>query len=73
MDELEMLYFEKEQQDIKEWCTKHNQTIMFENQPYYLYQKQIYDKDMNLVVEYAENGFLDLAKQLTGRRQYRPL
>ena len=60
MNELEILYFEKEQTDIKEYCLKHNQTIIYENQPYYLYQKGIYDKDMNLMIEYAENGFLDL-------------
>ena len=60
MDNIEATYFEKEQQDIKKWCRKHNQTIIYKNQTYYLYQKQIYDKDMNLIIEDAENGFLDL-------------
>ena len=60
MDELELLHFEKEQKDIKEYCIKYGQTIKYRNKVFYLYQHTIYDKDMNTVIEYAENGFLDL-------------
>ena len=60
MDEIELMYLEKEINDIKDWCIKHNQTIKYRNQDYYLYCKTIYDKDMNIVIENAENGFLDL-------------
>ena len=56
----EAMYFDKEMKDIKEWCIKNKQTIKYHNQDYYLYQHRIYDKDMNLIIEYAENGFLDL-------------
>ncbi len=57
---MERLYFEKEQKDIKEYCIKHKQTTKYRNQTFYLYQRTIYDKDMNIVIEHAENGFLDL-------------
>lgn len=60
MEESEMLYFEKELKDIKEWCIKNNQTIQYRNSTYYLYDNRIYDSEMNIIIEYAENGFLDL-------------
>ena len=60
MNEIEKIYIEKELNDIKDWCIKHNQTIEYQNQRYYLYCKNIYDKDMNIIIENAENGFLDL-------------
>lgn len=60
MFNIEMLYFEKEKKDIKDWCIKHNKTIKYQNQEYYLYCNTIYDKDMNIIIEYTENGFLDL-------------
>jgi hypothetical protein len=58
--DIEFMYLDKELKDIKEWCIKNNKTIKYRNQDYYLYQNRIYDKDMNLIIEYAENGFLDL-------------
>ena len=58
--ETETLYFDKEMKDIKEWCIKNKQTIKYQNRDYYLYQQKIYDEEMNLIIEYAENGFLDL-------------
>lgn len=60
MTEIEMLHFEKEMKDIQDFCIKHGQTIKYRNEVFYLYQHNIYDKDMNIVIEYAENGFLDL-------------
>lgn len=60
MDDMEILFFEKEQKDIKDWCIKHNQMIIYRNRPYYLYDNKIYDKDMDIIIPYAENGFLDL-------------
>lgn len=60
MDELERLYYDKEMEDIKAFCIKHGKTVQFRNQPHYLYDRKIYDKDMNIIIEYAENGFLDL-------------
>ena len=60
LPEIERLYFEKEQEDIKRFCTEHGQTIEYRGQKFYLYLRNIYDEDMNLVIEYAENGFLDL-------------
>lgn len=60
MTELEKLYFEQELKEIKDWCIKHNQTIKYKNQSYYLYCGTIYDKDMNIVISNATNGFLDL-------------
>jgi hypothetical protein len=59
-NEIEMMYAEKEQMDIKEWCTRNKQIIRYRGKKYYLYQSSIYDEDMNLIIEYAENGFLDL-------------
>ena len=58
--ELEMMYFEQELQDIKNFCIKHNQMIVYRNRPYYLYDERIYDLDMNVVIREAPNGFLDL-------------
>lgn len=55
-----MMYFEKELQDIKNFCIKHNQMIMYRNRPYYLYDKTIYNIHMEIVIRDAENGFLDL-------------
>lgn len=60
MNELERLYFEKEQTDIKDYCIKHGQTIEYEGQTYFLYMGTIYDGNMNIVISDAENGFLDL-------------
>ena len=60
MDYWERLYYEKELDDIKTFCIKHGQTIKYKNQDYYLYQRKIYDKDMNVIIEHAANGFLDL-------------
>ena len=60
MNELEMMYFEQELQDIKNFCIKHNQMIIYRNRPYYLYDEHIYDSDMNVVIKEAPNGFLDL-------------
>jgi len=60
MEDLEMLYFKEEMRDIKDFCIRHKKVIKYQNRPYYLYDKTIYDKDMNIVIEYAENGFLDL-------------
>lgn len=60
MNEIEMLYFEKEQKDIKAWCIQHNQILKYRNKNYYLYLNTIYDENMNIVVEDAGNGFLDL-------------
>ena len=60
MDELERLYCEKELADIKAYCIKHGQTIRYQNQDFYLYDRKIYDKNMDIVIEFAENGFLDL-------------
>lgn len=60
MDDLERLYADKELADIKAFCIKHGYTIRYRNQDFYLYARKIYDKDMNIVIEYAENGFLDL-------------
>ena len=60
MRNLERLYYEKELADIKAFCTKHGQTIKYKNQDYYLYQRTIYDKDMNVIIDRADNGFLDL-------------
>ena len=60
MNDIETLYFIKEQKDIKEFCIKHGQTIRYRNEEFYLYQRNIYDKNMNIVIEHAENGFLDL-------------
>lgn len=60
MDELERLYYEKELADIKAFCNKHGQTIRYQNQDFYLYDRKIYDKDMNIIIDYAANGFLDL-------------
>lgn len=58
MSELDWL--EKELKDIKEYCIRHGQTIKYRNEVFYLYQRRIYDNDMNIVIECAENGFLDL-------------
>jgi len=58
--EIETMYFDKEMKDIKKWCVENKQTIRYHGQTYYLYQNKIYDKNMNLVIENAENGFLDL-------------
>lgn len=60
MDEMERLHFEKEQRDIKEYCIKNGQAIEYRGQRFFLYLKNIYDEGMNLVIEHAENGFLDL-------------
>ena len=60
MTELEWLYFEKEREDIKRFCIEHGQTIEYRGRTFYLYLRNIYDEDMNLVIEHAENGFLDL-------------
>lgn len=58
--ELEMMYFKQELKDIKNFCIKHNQMIIYRNRPYYLYNKHIYDENMDIVIREAENGFLDL-------------
>ena len=60
MDELGRLYYEKELADIKAFCIKHGHAIKYRGRSYYLYDRKIYDQDMNVVIEYAENGFLDL-------------
>jgi hypothetical protein len=60
MDELEMLYFEKEQADIKAWCRKNKQTLKYRGETYYLYQGAIYDSSMDVIIPKASNGFLDL-------------
>lgn len=60
MNELEMLYFEKEQADIKAWCHKNKQTIRYQGKIYYLYMNTIYDSNMNEIIPRASNGFLDL-------------
>lgn len=53
-------WLEKEMRDIKEYCIKHGQTIIYQSEAFYIYMHTIYDKDMNTVIDYAENGFLDL-------------
>lgn len=60
MQDIEMLYFEKEKIDIKEWCEKSNNTLKYNNKIYYLYEHKIFDSDFNVIIENAENGFLDL-------------
>lgn len=60
MNEIERLYHEKEKADIKTFCIKNGLTIRYENRDYYLYDRKIYDENMSIVIEYAENGFLDL-------------
>lgn len=60
MDELDFLYFEKELSDIKAFCVKNGLTIRYQNRDYYLYDHKIYDEDMDIIIEHAENGFLDL-------------
>lgn len=60
MNEFERLYYEKELADIKEFCIKHGLAIRYNNRDYYLYENKIYDMNMDVIVECAENGFLDL-------------
>ena len=60
MEGLERLYYDKELADIKAFCIKRGHTVKYENRDYYLYDHKIYDEDMNIIIEYAENGFLDL-------------
>lgn len=51
---------ETELKSIKDYCIKHKQTLRYKNQSYYLYNKTIYDQNMNIIIEDATNGFLDL-------------
>lgn len=60
MSELEMMYYDAEWRDIKQFCIKHGQMIMYRGKTFYLYLRNIYDADRNLIIEQAENGFLDL-------------
>ena len=60
MNELERLYFEKEQDNIKAWCRENKQTLKYRGETYYLYQGSIYDSNMDVIVPEATNGFLDL-------------
>ena len=69
MNDLEKFYFQKELEDIKTFCIKHNQMIMYKNRHYYLYDKKIYDKDMNIVIREVKNGFLDLFEYFEKKRQ----
>lgn len=62
--ELEKMWAEQELKDIKKFCIKHNQMIIYRNRPYYLYDEHVYDSDMNVVIREAPNGFLDLYKYL---------
>lgn len=56
----EMDWFLIELRDIKEYCIKKGWTIEYEGRNYYKYYHKIYDDDMNVIISYAENGFLDL-------------
>ena len=60
MDDLERIYFEKEQTDIKAWCREHKQSIKYRGNTYYLYQGTIYNSNMDAIIPEAPNGFLDL-------------
>lgn len=60
MNNLEKLYFVKELEDIKTFCIKNGQITRYQNQTYYLYNNKIYNKNMEIVIDHAENGFLDL-------------
>ena len=37
-----------------------SQKLKYKGKTYYLYQNTIYDSDMNVIIEDATNGFLDL-------------
>lgn len=58
--ETEAMYAEQELRDIKAWCIKNKQTLKYRGKTYYLYQRSIYDARMNVIIEDAPNGFLDL-------------
>lgn len=60
MDQLGMLYFEKELKDIKAFCIKEGLTTLYRGQMFYLYDKKIYNENMDVIVGYTENGFADL-------------
>ena len=60
MEGIERLYFEKEQKDIKDWCKQNGKSLKYHGKQYYLFDGNIYDEDMNIIIESAENGFLDL-------------
>ena len=56
----EFFWQEKELEDIKAWCKKHGKVKRYKNRDYYLYDNTIYDQNMDILIPYAENGFLDL-------------
>lgn len=61
MNELEMLYFEKELADIKDYCSRTpGCRLRYKGRVWYLYQNTVYDADMNVFIPEATNGFLDL-------------
>lgn len=46
--------------EIKEWCIKNKQKTRYRKHIYYLYNNRIYDENMNVFIDNAPNGFLDL-------------
>lgn len=60
MLDMEKLYYEKELADIKNHCIKNGLSVRYKNQDFYLYEHKLYDKNMELIIDHAENGFLDL-------------
>lgn len=61
MNDLGMLYLEKELADIKAYCIRTpGCRLRYKGLVWYLYQNTVYDAGMNVFIPEATNGFLDL-------------
>ena len=60
MNKVELMYYQKELADIKTYCTNNGLTVKYRDQVFYLYNHKIYNQNMEIIIDYAENGFLDL-------------